>query len=82
MSEHQRKRQSDVTHDRQWDRTDERVFRGNDGWFFASREGDMGPFDTQGEAMEQLEAFVMLIDLKEENELPVTPDLPEDETVG
>jgi len=81
MSEHQRKRQSDVTHDRQWNRTDERVFRGSDGWFFASREGDMGPFETQGEAMEQLEAFVMLIDLKEENELPVTPDVPEDETI-
>jgi hypothetical protein len=81
MSEHQKKRQSDVTYDRQWDRTDKRVFRRDDGWFFASREGDMGPFDTEGDAMEQLEAYVMLIDLREENERPVTPDLPTDETV-
>ncbi|MGE0624401.1 MAG: DUF6316 family protein [Pseudomonadales bacterium] len=81
MSEHQQKRQSDVVHDRQWDRTEERVFRHDDGWYFASREGDMGPFENEGEALEQLDAYVMLIDLKEENEGPVTPDLPEDETV-
>lgn len=77
----QKKRQSDRDHDRQWIRSDERVFRHGDGWYFSSREGDMGPFDNEGEAMEQLDAYVMLIDLKEENERPVTPDLPEDEAV-
>lgn len=81
MSEHQKKRQSDTSHDREWERTDERVFRRDDGWFFSSREGDMGPFENEGEAMEQLDAYVMLIDLKEENERPVTPDVPEDESV-
>ena len=35
----------------------------------------MGPFATRHEAQEQLDAYVMLIDLKEENERPVTPDL-------
>jgi len=80
MSEQQTKRQSD-RNDGQWERTSERVFRREGGWFFASREGDMGPFESEGEAMEQLDAYVMLIDLKEENEGPVTPDLPEDEAV-
>jgi len=39
----------------------------------------MGPFETEAEANEQLDAYVMLIDLKEENERPVTPDLEADE---
>ena len=77
----QKKRQSDPNHAQSWERSDERVFQRANGWFFSSREGDMGPFDNEGEAMEQLDAYVMLIDLKEENERPVTPDLPEDETV-
>lgn len=77
----QKQRQSDRDHARQWNRSEERVFQDRDGWYFSSREGDMGPFENEGEAMEQLDAYVMLIDLKEENEGPVTPDLPEDEAV-
>lgn len=78
MSEHQKQRQSDTNPHRQWERSEERVFRLEDGWYFASREGDMGPYGNEGEALEQLDAYVMLIDLKEENEGPVTPDVPED----
>lgn len=74
----QQKRQSDINQDREWERSEERVFRRQNGWFFSSREGDMGPYDSETEAVEQLEAYVMLIDLQEENERPVTPDLPED----
>ena len=70
----QRKRQSDLDQTREYDRT-ERVFARGSEWFFGSREGDMGPFETEGEAREQLDAYVMLIDLKEENERPVTPDI-------
>ena len=77
----QQKRQSDTRHDREWERTNQRVFRREDAWFFSSREGDMGPFESEQEAVEQLDAYVMLIDLKEENEQPVTPDVPEDEEV-
>ena len=74
MSE-QKKRQSDLDQSREYERSQQRVFSRGSDWFFTSREGDMGPYDTQGEAAEQLEAYVMLIDLKEENERPVTPDI-------
>ena len=74
MSE-QKKRQSDLDQSREYERSQQRVFSRGSDWFFTSREGDMGPYDTQGEAAEQLEAYVMLVDLKEENERPVTPDI-------
>jgi hypothetical protein len=78
MSEHmsgQKKRQSDLDQSTEYQRSQHRVFSRGSDWFFSSREGDMGPFETEGEAIEQLEAYVMLIDLKEENERPVTPDI-------
>ena len=74
MSE-QQKRQSDPDQDLAYERTQPRVFNREGDWYFSSREGEMGPFETQGEATEQLDAYVMLIDLKEENEQPVTPDI-------
>ena len=74
MSE-QKKRQSDLDQSRGYERSQQRVFSRGSDWFFTSREGDMGPYDTQGEAAEQREAYVMLVDLKEENERPVTPDI-------
>jgi hypothetical protein len=74
MSE-QQKRQSDLDQDQEWARTQPRVFNREGDWYFSSREGEIGPFETQGEATEQLDAYVMLIDLKEENEQPVTPDI-------
>ena len=74
MSE-QRNRQSDLDQTIQYERTQPRVFNRDGDWYFSSREGDIGPFETRGEATEQLDAYVMLIDLKEENERPVTPDI-------
>jgi len=71
----QKKRQSDLDHSRDYERSEHRVLSRDGLWFFSSREGEMGPFETQGEAQEQLDAYVMLIDLKEENERPVTPDI-------
>ena len=55
-------------------RTDSRIFSREGKWFFASREGDTGPFNTVAEAEEQLEDYVTLIDLEVDNEYPVTPD--------
>ncbi|MGD8416080.1 MAG: DUF6316 family protein [Pseudomonadales bacterium] len=75
----QPKRQSDPDLVPTFDRTDQRVFQRGDQWFFSSREGDMGPYDSRGEAAAEAEAYVALIDLREEDEQPVTPDLPEDE---
>lgn len=69
------KRQSDVAPLASYPRTEQRVFCRDGEWFFSSREGDMGPFATEAEADEQMQAYVMLIDLKEENESPVTPDI-------
>ena len=74
MSE-QRKRQSDLDQSIEYKRSEHRVFNRGGDWYFCSREGIMGPFETRGEATEQLDAYVMLIDLKEENERPVTPDI-------
>ena len=71
----QKKRQSDPDHTTEYERSEHRVFPRGSEWFFSSREGDMGPFETEGDAREQLDAYVMLIDLKEENERPVTPDI-------
>ena len=69
------KRQSDIDQSLEFARSENRTFKRGGQWFFSSREGDMGPFDSDLEAQEQLDAYVMLIDLKEENEQPVTPDL-------
>ncbi len=71
----QKKRQSDLDQSQEYERSRQRVYSRGSDWFFSSREGEMGPFETEGEAAEQLEAYVMLIDLKEENERPVTPDI-------
>jgi len=49
------------------------IHRGNE-WFFSSREGDHGPFATEAQAEDAMEAYVQLIDLRPENEAPVKPD--------
>ena len=73
------KRQSDPAPSGKFSRSESRLIHRDGRWYFSSREGDMGPFETEAEANEQLDAYVMLIDLKEENERPVTPDLEADE---
>ncbi|MEM8767643.1 MAG: DUF6316 family protein [Pseudomonadota bacterium] len=72
------KRQSDID-PVECERTGTRVFSRDGDWFFTSREGDMGPYDTQAEAEEQLDAYVGLVDLRDEDESPVTPDIEEDQ---
>lgn len=72
----QKKRQSDPDPVPKFQRSEQRVFSRGGDWFYSSREGDMGPYASEAEAEEQLEGYVMLIDLKEENEGPVTADLP------
>lgn len=74
-----KRRQSDTDNSVDYTRSESRTFNRDNYWYFCSREGDMGPYDTEAEAIEEMEAYVALIDLKEENEGPVTPDVPEDE---
>jgi hypothetical protein len=55
-------------------RAQSRTFERDGKWFFSTREGEIGPFDCEAEALQDMEGYVMLIDLREENENPVTPD--------
>lgn len=67
------KRQSDIE-EVAYERSSRRTYQRGGQWYFASREGEFGPFATEAEAIEDMEAYVALIDLREENERPVTPD--------
>ncbi len=69
-----RRQSDDDGLDLDFQRADSRIFSRGGKWFFSSREGDTGPFNTEAEAEEQLEDYVMLIDLEVDNEYPVTPD--------
>jgi len=42
----------------------------------------MGPYDSEAEAVQEMDSYVALVDLKEENESPVTPDIFEDEEIA
>lgn len=55
-------------------RTVSRTICRGDKWFFSSREGEHGPFASESQADEALEAYVQLIDLRSENEEPVKSD--------
>ena len=39
-------------------RAKDRVFQINDGWWFATRDGDRGPFDSKQVAAEELANYV------------------------
>jgi hypothetical protein len=69
------KRQADNDqNDRAYRRAETRKARRGDEWFFSSREGEHGPYTSEAEADEELEAYVGLIDLQAENESPVKLD--------
>jgi len=67
------KRQSD-SQAGEYQRTENRTFERDGEWYFSSREGDFGPFASEAEASTNMEAYVGLIDLRPEQERPVTPD--------
>ena len=73
------RRQSDINHDVEYARAQSRTFYRDGEWYFSSREGDFGPFGSEAEANREMESYVQLIDLRPENEGPVTPDYPEDD---
>lgn len=39
-------------------RSSERVFRMNESWYFAAREGDQGPFRSEQEAVAEVKRFL------------------------
>jgi len=40
-------------------RSEERLFQVNGRWFFAAREGDVGPFPTREEAEQEMRRYVV-----------------------
>ena len=68
-----RKRQSD-REAADYQRSENRVYQREGKWFFSSREGEFGPFASEAEAQQDMEGYVGLIDLRPEQEGPVTPD--------
>ena len=68
------KRRSDTADEKKHARTAARTFQRDDGWYFSSREGNFGPFESQAEAGEQLDAYIQLVDLRLESEGSFTPD--------
>ena len=51
-------REGDVNPNKRFFRSDDRVFRQGDGWYYSLREGDRGPFQTEKSARADLERFI------------------------
>ena len=47
------------TQERTYFRIDDRIFRANDSWWFATREGDKGPHESRREAQYWLAQFIV-----------------------
>lgn len=55
------KRETDADKDVTHFRASSRIFRlNNDQWYFSSREGDHGPFDSETAAQRELETYIKL----------------------
>ena len=54
-------------------RTTDRVMRMNDQWWFATREGDMGPFATREEAEMAIKTFIASQQFVEGRDAPPEP---------
>ena len=67
------KRQSDKQA-MEFDRSPTRTYERDGKWFYATREGEFGPFECEAAANEDVESYVGLVDLRPEMEGPVTPD--------
>jgi|GEM_PF-1556174 len=44
--------------DKRYFRASERVFRMNEAWFFAAREGDQGPYPSEDEALMEMKRYI------------------------
>ena len=44
--------------DKRYFRASERVFRMNEAWFFAAREGDQGPYPSEPEALVEMQRYI------------------------
>ncbi|MEM7096837.1 MAG: DUF6316 family protein [Pseudomonadota bacterium] len=48
----------DDTNEKSYFRSSERLFRVNSDWYFAAREGDQGPFESQHRAEKELGRYI------------------------
>ncbi|NKC00903.1 MAG: hypothetical protein GKR90_20735 [Pseudomonadales bacterium] len=68
-------RRGDTDPDKVYFRSDSRLFRMNEQWFFSSREGDQGPYSTeieaQGELTRHVAASQELSPLRDSSNAPV-----------
>jgi len=61
-------------------RASSRIFRlNNNEWYFSSREGDYGPFDSEQAAQRELETYIMLLATPDKAEKPA-PRQPTEST--
>jgi Domain of unknown function (DUF6316) len=51
-------REGDDNPKKRFFRSDDRVFRQGDGWYYSLREGDRGPFQTEKSARADLQRFI------------------------
>lgn len=51
-------RSTDPVPAKRYFRSDDRVFRQSDGWYYSAREGDKGPFRDEGTARDAIRRFV------------------------
>ena len=51
-------RSTDPVPGKRFFRSDDRVFRQSDGWYYSAREGDLGPFRDESAARDAIRRFV------------------------
>ena len=75
-------RQDDPNNGKRYFRSGSRVFRMNDQWWASTREGELGPFDSEKQAQLELNAYISKMQainvLKAERERNGTDDKPQD----
>ncbi len=65
------KRETDADKEVTHFRASSRTFRlNNNAWYFSSREGDHGPFDSEKAAQRELEIYIKLMATPEASDIP------------
>lgn len=60
-------------------RASSRIFSANDEWYFSTREGDHGPFESETTAQKELNRFISEIDPPEPEYIEITVERPKND---
>ncbi len=60
-------------------RASSRIFSVNDGWYYSTREGDHGPFESETAAQKELNRFIGEIDPPEPEYIEITVEQPKND---